>query len=585
MAEIQRQIPVAVGGIAQAGIQPPLRHARKMIAHKCRIEWIARDPGIDPRQIGIERQPGQQDVLGCQHQIRAPAAHLADIGHQRSLCQIAGLRVGDGDGLGKNAVADILAIDIECHMHMLEAAHGGQLHIDGLFRFQIRIEAIQVQLSDIRAILHEARLIQFAHGWKAGRQRQRRRDAAGGIGPKGQRGFGRPGAVPAAGITQALRAVAQIAARRAPAFMAQAERHPEFVAKRYFIFDERPQQQRAPASGIAQTGGCCHGHAVAPVRQIARVAVIPILRQRQPERQIMRADRAFRPRFRILPRCPAMAIAAAARRLPGQQVEIVGCAAAVAQGVEAAVAQIQRPAMHMAGKADSSQQLGPLRNAGIDPGDADKAGLTLRVAQKALRVQGLVLRQQQCRQTMDLPATRQLILPAQTDLILGRVNGGILRCNAQKRQFRIDQRLIGIGCAGIHHAPFLRLSAILKMAIAERQSAARIDGIIQTGIERPAEQIRVGLIIAIILPEQLRFGAQGGGGDRPGLQQQGSAQRIAGITRRCRPIDDFHARHVIGRQHPPFRRRIPAGAEEIGNDETIHHNQRPCCLLAVHIAE
>src|SRR3546814_13808683 len=103
-----------------------------------------------------------------------PGADLADIGHQRALRQVARDGIRNGDGLRKDRLPHVLPVARERHLDVADPARGGELQIDCLLGFEVRVEAVEVTLPDIGTIRDQARLLEFAHGWKSRAELARR---------------------------------------------------------------------------------------------------------------------------------------------------------------------------------------------------------------------------------------------------------------------------------------------------------------------------------------------------------------------------------------------------------------------------
>src|SRR3546814_12942599 len=105
----------------------------------------------------------------------------------------------------------------ERHLDVADPARGGELQIDCLLGFEVRVEAVEVKLPDIGTISDQARLIEFAHGGKARGERGRRDDFGKIVGPQAQGGLGRPGIMATASITDGGAAIGLESVRCSPA--------------------------------------------------------------------------------------------------------------------------------------------------------------------------------------------------------------------------------------------------------------------------------------------------------------------------------------------------------------------------------
>src|SRR3546814_14065700 len=72
--------------------------------------------------------------------------------------------------------SDLLPVARERHLDVADPARGGELQIDCLLGFEVRVEAVEVKLPDIGTISDKARLIECARGGKARGERGRRDD-------------------------------------------------------------------------------------------------------------------------------------------------------------------------------------------------------------------------------------------------------------------------------------------------------------------------------------------------------------------------------------------------------------------------
>src|SRR3546814_6537423 len=111
----------------------------------------------------------------------------------------------------------VLPVARERHLDVADPARGGELQIDCLLGFEVRVEAVEVKLPDIGTISDQARLIEFAHGGKARGERGRRDDFGKIVGTQAQGGVGRPGIMATESITDGGAALGPEAGRCSPA--------------------------------------------------------------------------------------------------------------------------------------------------------------------------------------------------------------------------------------------------------------------------------------------------------------------------------------------------------------------------------
>src|SRR3546814_6436227 len=102
--------------------------------------------------------------------------------------------------------SDVCSSDL---LDVADPARGGELQIDCLLGFEVRVEAVEVKLPDIGTISDQARLIEFEHGGKARGERGRRDDFGKIVGPQAQGGIGRPGLMATASINDGGAAIGQ----------------------------------------------------------------------------------------------------------------------------------------------------------------------------------------------------------------------------------------------------------------------------------------------------------------------------------------------------------------------------------------
>src|SRR3546814_12701633 len=117
----------------------------------------------------------------------------------------------------------VLPVARERHLDVADPARGGELQIDCLLGFEVRVEAVEVKLPDIGPISDQARLVEFAPGGKARGERGRRADFGKIVGPQAQAGLGRPGIMATATITAGGSPLSPEAVRSQPTFLALAE--------------------------------------------------------------------------------------------------------------------------------------------------------------------------------------------------------------------------------------------------------------------------------------------------------------------------------------------------------------------------
>src|SRR3546814_6153236 len=66
--------------------------------------------------------------------------------------------IRNGDGLRKDRLPHVLPVARERHLDVADPARGGELQIDCLLGFEVRVEAVEVKLPDIGTISDQARL-------------------------------------------------------------------------------------------------------------------------------------------------------------------------------------------------------------------------------------------------------------------------------------------------------------------------------------------------------------------------------------------------------------------------------------------